>query len=367
MLFAVSQLVQRLCCFGVDPSSPDDSKGEMTLAAVLCRKMRGNFVSLAMHKYSSNVVEKCALWAGAERKALIDELFFSTSLPTLLQDSYANYVVQTALQSAHPRERRRLVQQVRPHLAVFRGPGTTPAVYAKWSAILDRLIESATDGESSVSGTEDAGSEFSDSEWDRSSMQRHVGGGGSFDSGSDSSYGRYMQPTPPLHSGGPQHSGLVSPMGGGSMMGTRPSHGPGGSRRGGGQFGHHGGGGGHTGHGGYGGAHGGHSGGGHPGHAHASGPPAQHGGYYPPSGGFAPPPPPYLQPGGPGFSVSATGGPSGRGNFGFVAPPGHGHGPVGMGYRGSGMPGSSGDVPSPHPFPAPSASGGMPYGFPSRV
>jgi hypothetical protein len=115
----------------------------MTLAAALCRKMRGHFVTLAMHKYSSNVVEKCALWGGNERKVLIDELFFSPSLPTLLQDSYANYVVQTVLQSAHPRERRRLVLQVRPHLAVFRSPQTAPAVFAKWNSILDRLLEAS--------------------------------------------------------------------------------------------------------------------------------------------------------------------------------------------------------------------------------
>lgn len=137
----------------------------MTLAAALCRKMRGHFVTLAMHKYSSNVVEKCALWAGAERRLILDELFFSPSLPALLQDSYANYVVQTALQSAHPRERRRLVMQVRPHLAVFRAPHTAPAVFAKWTSILDRLQESATDGETSLSGTEgEFGSEFSDSD-----------------------------------------------------------------------------------------------------------------------------------------------------------------------------------------------------------
>jgi hypothetical protein len=90
---------------------------ELTLAAVICSKMRGNFVQLAMHKYSSNVVEKCALWAGGERASLVDELFFTPgALPLLLQDSYANYVIQTALQSAHPRDKPRLVQVIR---AVF--------------------------------------------------------------------------------------------------------------------------------------------------------------------------------------------------------------------------------------------------------
>ncbi|MCO5579724.1 hypothetical protein L7F22_033584 [Adiantum nelumboides] len=58
----------------------------------------GNFVHLAMQKFSSNVVEKCLKLSGEESKAeMIQELMSSTRLAQLLQDPFANYVVQSAL------------------------------------------------------------------------------------------------------------------------------------------------------------------------------------------------------------------------------------------------------------------------------
>ncbi|KAI5082193.1 hypothetical protein GOP47_0001936 [Adiantum capillus-veneris] len=60
--------------------------------------MDGNFVHLAMQKFSSNVVEKCLKLSGEESKAqIIRELMSSARLAQLLQDPFANYVVQSAL------------------------------------------------------------------------------------------------------------------------------------------------------------------------------------------------------------------------------------------------------------------------------
>jgi hypothetical protein len=51
-----------------------------------------------MQKFSSNVVEKCLKLGGEDSKAnIIRELTSSTRLSQLLQDPFANYVVQSAL------------------------------------------------------------------------------------------------------------------------------------------------------------------------------------------------------------------------------------------------------------------------------
>jgi hypothetical protein len=61
-------------------------------------RLDGNFVHLAMQKFSSNVVEKCLKLGGEESRAkIIQELTGSTRLAQLLQDPFANYVVQSAL------------------------------------------------------------------------------------------------------------------------------------------------------------------------------------------------------------------------------------------------------------------------------
>ncbi len=70
------------------------------------------------------------MWGGGERAYLLRELFVDGNVRALLCDNYANYVLQTALQSSHPRERRRLVLLVQPHLDVFLSAGTPAAVGA---------------------------------------------------------------------------------------------------------------------------------------------------------------------------------------------------------------------------------------------
>jgi hypothetical protein len=61
-------------------------------------RLEGSYAFLAMQKFSSNVVEKC-LKLGVEehRGRLVRELTASSRLGQLLQDQYANYVIQSAL------------------------------------------------------------------------------------------------------------------------------------------------------------------------------------------------------------------------------------------------------------------------------
>jgi hypothetical protein len=67
----------------------------------IIRQILHNIASLSCNKFSSNVIEKCLKTASADvRQLLIDELTEPQSLPKLLTDSFANYVIQTAITTA---------------------------------------------------------------------------------------------------------------------------------------------------------------------------------------------------------------------------------------------------------------------------
>ncbi|GEM10551.1 pumilio RNA binding protein [Rhodotorula toruloides] len=87
----------------------------------IVRQFLGNVSALSAQKFSSNVVEKCIRVADATgRRAIIDELLVKNRLERLLRDSFANYVVQTALDYAEPAQRAQLVETIRPILPMIR-------------------------------------------------------------------------------------------------------------------------------------------------------------------------------------------------------------------------------------------------------
>lgn len=64
----------------------------------LVSQFEGNYVHLSTQKFSSNVVEKCLRVFGEEiRSRIIHELIATSRFEQLLQDPYANYVIQSAL------------------------------------------------------------------------------------------------------------------------------------------------------------------------------------------------------------------------------------------------------------------------------
>ncbi|KAH0453357.1 hypothetical protein IEQ34_017681 [Dendrobium chrysotoxum] len=66
--------------------------------AILLSQFKGNYVELSMQKFSSNVVEKCLkVLDEDERAKIIAELLHTETFEQLLQDPYANYVIQSAL------------------------------------------------------------------------------------------------------------------------------------------------------------------------------------------------------------------------------------------------------------------------------
>lgn len=87
----------------------------------LCRSFCGNISALSKQKFSSNVVEKCLRTADNEvRRQMINEMLEGNELEKMLRDSFANYVVQTAMDFADPETRARIVDAVRPILPSIR-------------------------------------------------------------------------------------------------------------------------------------------------------------------------------------------------------------------------------------------------------
>lgn len=80
-----------------------------------------NIAALACNKFGSNVVEKCVrVSPPSVRQLLIDELTDPSVLPRLVQDSYANYVVQTAISSADDEQFQQLHAAIRPSFPMLR-------------------------------------------------------------------------------------------------------------------------------------------------------------------------------------------------------------------------------------------------------
>lgn len=112
---------------------------EPTFTEPVVQMFQGCIGQLSRHKFSSNVIEKCLRCAQAPSKDLIvEEMLAPVEIERLLRDSFANYVIQTALEFATPHQKYRLVEAIRPILPQIR---TTPygrRIQAKVSAYDNR-------------------------------------------------------------------------------------------------------------------------------------------------------------------------------------------------------------------------------------
>jgi len=80
-----------------------------------------SIIQLSRQKFSSNVVEKCLQLASPEGQALmVTQLAQKEQILSLLQDPYANYVIQRALQVATTPQLEMLLDAIKPHLAAIR-------------------------------------------------------------------------------------------------------------------------------------------------------------------------------------------------------------------------------------------------------
>jgi hypothetical protein len=77
-----------------------------------------SIAGLACDKFGSNVIEKCMRVSHPSiKQLLIDEVTDPSVLPRLLQDSYANYVIQTAISSSSEDQFQQLHAAIRPNFA----------------------------------------------------------------------------------------------------------------------------------------------------------------------------------------------------------------------------------------------------------
>ena len=111
--------------------------GHPETSIVVMRNLKGHYSELATQKFSSNVVEKCLKLGGAGlnemREEVVDELMNSPQLGRLLQDPYANYVMQSALTVTTGPRHALFVEAIRPHLPALRGTPHGKRILAKIS------------------------------------------------------------------------------------------------------------------------------------------------------------------------------------------------------------------------------------------
>lgn len=97
---------------------------EPSFTEPIVERFRTRITVLSKHKFSSNVIEKCLRCAtDGSKDMIVSEMLAPGEIVPLLRDSFANYVVQTALEYATPVMKHALVENIRPHLPQIR---TTP-------------------------------------------------------------------------------------------------------------------------------------------------------------------------------------------------------------------------------------------------
>ncbi|CAG7920435.1 unnamed protein product [Penicillium olsonii] len=117
----------------------------------LCATFGGNIPQLSKQKFSSNVIEKCLRTADHYMKRqMIDEFLQGNELEKMLRDSFANYVVQTAMDFCDAETRNAIVEAVRPILPSIR---QTP----HGRRIAGKIMAADTNGRSNSSSTVTSG------------------------------------------------------------------------------------------------------------------------------------------------------------------------------------------------------------------
>lgn len=101
----------------------EDGKGSESgeFTNQIIRQMLHHISELSCNKFGSNVVEKCLKNAASDvRQLIIDELTDPQVLPKLLTDSFANYVIQTALSTPNDQQHNQLREAIAPHQALLK-------------------------------------------------------------------------------------------------------------------------------------------------------------------------------------------------------------------------------------------------------
>ncbi|RVW56049.1 putative pumilio-like 7, chloroplastic [Vitis vinifera] len=90
--------------------------------ASLMSQFEGNYVHLSMQKFSSHVVEKCLKHLEESRPRIVHEFLSVPHFEQLMQDPFANYVIQSALEVTKGPLHASLIEAVRPHIILRTSP-----------------------------------------------------------------------------------------------------------------------------------------------------------------------------------------------------------------------------------------------------
>ncbi|XP_065847476.1 putative pumilio homolog 7, chloroplastic [Euphorbia lathyris] len=88
----------------------------------LLTQFKRHYVHLSMQKFSSHVVEKCLNHLEDSREQIVRELISVSRFEQLVQDPFANYVIQSALAVTKGPLHSMLVDAVRPHMILRTNP-----------------------------------------------------------------------------------------------------------------------------------------------------------------------------------------------------------------------------------------------------
>ncbi|XP_019082882.1 PREDICTED: putative pumilio homolog 7, chloroplastic [Camelina sativa] len=90
--------------------------------AMMLAQLKGHYVQLSMQKFSSHMVERCLMHCPESRPQIVRELVSVSHFDQLLQDPYANFVIQAALAATKGPLHASLVEVIRPHSILRNNP-----------------------------------------------------------------------------------------------------------------------------------------------------------------------------------------------------------------------------------------------------
>jgi len=95
---------------------------KVQFAPKIIQNLLGHIPELSVQKFSSNVIEKCLQVASQEHYSAVIQEITDANLLELLQDRYANFVIQTALDVADDQQHAKLVKMILPYIHQIKTP-----------------------------------------------------------------------------------------------------------------------------------------------------------------------------------------------------------------------------------------------------
>ncbi|KAL9306995.1 putative pumilio 8 [Arabidopsis thaliana] len=95
---------------------------DFSAIAAMLAQLKGHYVELSMQKFSSHMVERCLTHCPESRPQIVRELISVPHFDILIQDPYANFVIQAALAVTKGSLHATLIEVIRPHSILRNNP-----------------------------------------------------------------------------------------------------------------------------------------------------------------------------------------------------------------------------------------------------